>query len=397
MPSQSKIKVIGIGPNGECLRKDLIYNADIIAGGKRLLNSFFDLKAEKVILDKNLKSKLLYFKNKKDKNIVILASGDPLFYGIGKLLVDIFGTDNLEFYPYLNSVQLLASKIGINYEDFITVSIHGRKFTDKIIGKIKFNDKIAILTDKKNNINLLSSTLLNYLDKNTEVFLGQMIGTNKEKILRLTLEELKNITPSELDTVFIINKHPNFFRLGIDDDKFIHEAGLITKKEIRVISISMLNLNKDSILWDIGAGSGSVSIEAGNICYEGRVYAFEKNPKRLLQIKENIRKFFCHNVYVIEGSVPESFDGIEKPNRIFIGGFNGDLVELLDKLYNETKALIVANIVSVEKLNSFITFAVSNKLKFEIRSIHIGNLKKLGENHYFKNQNIVYICKILDQ
>ncbi len=394
MQKQQKVKVIGIGPKGESFNIDYIKQADLIVGGRRLLKFFDNIEAEKIVLDKNIREKLESLKNL-DKKIVILASGDPLFFGIGKLLIEIFGSQNLEFFPYLNSVQLLCSKAKVNYEDFITISIHGREISNNLIGRIKYNKKIAVLTDKKNNINFLANILLNYLDKDTKVILGQMIGTKNEKILDLKLKDLLNIEPSELDTLLIFNEEPYNFFSGIDENNYYHEAGLITKSEIRAITISFLELKKDSILWDIGTGSGSVSIEASSFCYEGKVYAIEKNEKRIDLIKKNISKFKCHNIEIVKGKAPEVLENLEVADRVFIGGCN-DIVSLLDYLVQTIQGIIVANFVTIEKLNQFIQFCSSKNLNFKISSSQIGNLKEIGKNHYFTAQNMVYICKILN-
>ncbi len=392
MQNQQKVKVVGIGPNGECLNPEIIKKAEILAGGKRLLSFFPEVKAEKVILDKNIREKLQKLKDLNSK-IVILASGDPLFFGIGKLLIEIFGKNNLEFIPYLNSIQLLCSKAKINYEDFVNVSIHGREISQSTIGKIKFNEKIAILTDKKNNINILAKILLKYLPENTKVILGQMVGTEKEKILIIDLKNLLNVSPSELDTVLIFNEKSFNIQFGVDENNYFHEAGLITKKEIRAITLSYLELEKDSILWDIGAGSGSISIEASNFCYLGKIYAIEKKKERINLIKKNIQKFKCHNINVIEGAAPEALKNLEIANRVFIGGSN-NLEELLSFLKQKIKGIIVANFVIVEKLNKFIEFCTTNNLEYEINSIHVSNLKDIKGGHYFRCQNLIYITKV---
>ena len=393
MQHQQKINVVGIGPKGECLKHEVIEKAEILAGGKRLLDFFPEVKAEKIVLDKNIREKLLKLKNSNSK-IVILASGDPLFFGIGKLLIEIFGKDNLEFIPYLNSVQLLCSKAKVNYEDFINVSIHGRKIDETTIGKIKFNKKIAILTDKKNNINILAENLLKYLPENSKVILGQLVGTEKERILFTNIKNLLNITPSELDTVLIFNDNVFNFKFGLHENNYFHEKGLITKKEIRAITLSYLELNKDSILWDIGAGSGSISVEASSLCYSGKIYSIEKNNERINMIKKNIQKFKCHNVNVIEGVAPEVLKNIEKADRVFIGGAH-NLDELLSFLKQKIKGIVVANFVLIEKLYKFIEFCTKNNIKFEVSSIQASNLKNIKGGYYFKSQNLIYIAKLI--
>ena len=398
MQNQNIINVAGVGPNGEITQKALLEKCDIIVGGERVLKFFEHIECEKIFIKKNLDNLLSSLKNIKNKNILFLTSGDPFFFGIGKKLIETFGTENITVYPYFNSLQLLASKAKINYEDCINFSIHGRKIDKiKLINIVKNNHKVSVLTDKINNINKIADILSVHF-KELKFILGQMLYTKEENIIFCDIEQLKNIAPSDLDILLIINKnYNNKMLLANDENKFFHEKGLITKKEIRAISLSYLELNEDSIVWDIGAGSGSISVEASFLAPLGQIFAIEKNEKRIKHIKKNIKRFNCHNIETVIGEAPDILNGLPAPDRIFIGGNFGGIKPILNKLTNlfEKNLIVVINIVSIEKINDIISFCKDNNLYFHATSVNIGNLKKIGtDSHYFKANNIVYIFKI---
>ena len=402
MQNQNKIKVIGLGPEGETFYKQFIKEADIVVGGKRLLNFFqFNDFQQIVFLEKNITSTLTNLKKKLDKNIVILASGDPLFFGIGKKVIDIFGKELIEFYPYLNSIQILASKAKIPYNDITFYSVHGRNFNKEyFLYLVKYNSKIAILTDKKNNINLIIKTLKssNLKLDNISIVIGQMLGTVNEKIISCNINSHLDIIPSDLDSIIILNREPyKFYNSGLLESEFYYTKNLITKKEVRAVSISLLQLNMDSILWDIGGGSGSISIEAASLCFKGKVFIIEKNKNRIEQIKKNIAKFLCHNIEIIYGDAMNVVNVLPLPDRIFIGGFSGNIEDILDYIKTLKKEIIVViNIVIIEKLFSIVNWCKKNNVKFEVSQIQVSNLNEIGDEfNYFKSQNPVNILKLV--
>ncbi len=393
------IDVVGISPDGSSFYPEKITNADILIAAERLLLLFSNFKGERIPLSKNLESFLNKIEVIKDKNIVFLASNDPLFFGVGKKLVEKFGREGVRFYPYFNSVQLLAAKAKTNYEDCINISFHGRSISEiDFISKIKSNYKISILTDPVNNIKKVAEILIKYNLKDIEIILGQMLDSKDERVIFTTPELLMDIEPTLLDTLILINKNLiKDLKFGYDDETFIHENGLITKRDIRVVTLSYLELAKDSTLWDIGAGSGSVSIEASFFADFGKIYAIEKSSARVSQIEQNIKKFNRHNVFPILGSAPDIFPTLPKPDRVFIGGNSGGVVEIVDKVLNFIKdnGIIVINLVSINKLSEIFEFCKNRSLKFTSTSIQIGNLNIIGEeSFYFSANNQVYIVKI---
>ncbi len=399
MQKQVSVKVVGIGANGETFYKNIIEKAELLLGGSRHLSMFEHLKCEKMVLGKNLKDILKHLPDKYKKNIVVIASGDPLFFGIGTTLLSIFDKNCVEFYPYLNSIQYLCNKVKVAYEDVVNLSVHGKEIEkNKILHAIATNSKISILTDKTNNITQLINIIKELTMFPLTLYIGQMLGTSDENIIITDINSLPEIEPSQLDTMLIVNEKPIWnYSIGIEDSLFKHEKGLITKKEIRVISLSYLNLKKNSVVWDIGAGSGSVSIEASFLAPEGEIYAIEKNFKRIKNIEENIKKFHRYNITTVTGEASFVLSKLPVASRVFIGGNSGGILRILNQLKKVLKknSIVVINLVSVDKLGEVISFCKDNSLDFQSSMVQASRLTSIAENYYYKGSNSVYIFKIV--
>lgn len=275
-----RMKLIGIGADGAAslptLYKQWIDESERLVGGERQLSFFPHYKGEKIVIRNNLSSLVATLMNE-GKKTVILASGDPMFYGIGSYLAKKVP---IEVYPSVSSLQWAFAKMGESWHDAYIVSLHGRTmkgFAQRIDGK----EKVAVLTDETNDPCAIASYLLAYGMTEYEAFVGENLGGENERCRLLTLEEMKDASFAPLNIVILrrVNRGSNW-AFGIDDDEFLQrkpEKGLITKKEVRVLSLQALHLHEKSVVWDIGTCTGSVAIEAAKIAREGAVFAIEKN------------------------------------------------------------------------------------------------------------------------
>ncbi|MBP3925903.1 MAG: precorrin-6Y C5,15-methyltransferase (decarboxylating) subunit CbiT [Clostridium sp.] len=184
------------------------------------------------------------------------------------------------------------------------------------------------------------------------------------------------------------------------DEWFIRGKVPMTKSEVRAVSISKLELEPDSVLWDVGAGTGSVSVEASFFCPHGHVYAFEKNPEAIRLMEENRKKAGQGNITIIEGTAPESFSCLENPalsgakkvTHAFLGGTNGWLDEILDALFAcNPDVRVVMNVIALESLSSILTSLEHRGIEPEIISLSVARGEKAGNYHLMKGQNPVYI------
>ncbi|WP_299510698.1 precorrin-6y C5,15-methyltransferase (decarboxylating) subunit CbiE [uncultured Rummeliibacillus sp.] len=395
MELTQSIKLIGIGDNGlaSLLPQYIqwIENSEVLIGGERLLEFFPYYKGEKIILKNGLKKIVETIQNEKRK-IVILASGDPLFYGLGGYLSKKL---NIEVYPYVSSVQLAFSKIGESWQDAYITSVHGRSMKG-LIQKIDGYDKIALLTDSENNPSTIAQYLIEFGMTEYQAFIAENLQGENEKTGWYSLEEMKDGTFSALNVVILKRVAPSpKWSLGIEDDEFSQrrpDKGLITKKEIRVLSLHALQLQKESIVWDIGTCTGSMAIEAAKIAREGQVFAIEKNEGDLANCMENQHKFRT-DLTAIHGKAPEGLDSFPNPDAIFIGGTGGNMKELLkvccERLNDNGR--IVLNAATIENLYKALEYFKELNFKTNILHAQLAHNKPILGMNRFTPLNPIYI------
>lgn len=272
--------------------------------------------------------------------VVILASGDPLFYGIGNTLLQHFSPADLHFHLSLSSIQKACALCKTSWHDAQIVSLHGRQHPH-ITGKILPHAKSIILTDSINSPQSIAQGMLNYLKDidalemvdNIRLAVAENLGAKNEKLHWLNLEQAceKDCAPLNVLVFFndnvIANKHP----LGLVEEDICHSRGLITKNEVRAASIHALNLPAQGIMWDVGAGSGSISVESARMTPELTIYAIEQRPEEIANIKANIKKFSCYNIVPLHGRAEDFLDDLPQPDRIFVGGSGGALEMITQK------------------------------------------------------------------
>ena len=348
------IKIIGIGDDGKLsllpMYEQWVYESDVLIGGKRHLDFFQDFEGEKVAIEGGLSPLVERLKNE-EGNAVVLASGDPLFYGIGSYLSTKL---DVEIYPYLSSIQLAFSRLKERWQDAYFTSVHGRSMKG-LAQRIDGYKKVAILTDEQNSPSALANYLLSFGMTEYKMFVAENLGGETERCQLLSLEEAANQLFSPLNVVILkqVEKSP-VWPLGIEDDEFIQrkpDKGLITKKEVRTLSISALQLKRDSVVWDIGTCTGSVAIEAAKIATEGQIFAVEKNEADLENCRENLSKFLV-DAHTVHGKAPEGLNEFADPDAVFIGGTAGGMETILDVCCSRLNSggRIVLNAVTIENL-----------------------------------------------
>ncbi|SEN12489.1 precorrin-6y C5,15-methyltransferase (decarboxylating) subunit CbiE [Lihuaxuella thermophila] len=356
-----RVKVIGIGDDG---RNGLfphylkwIEEADVLVGGERQLAFFPDHPGKRIPIKGGLQPVLEQIGRESHRHrVVVLASGDPLFYGIAGLIVRKLGQEQVEVHPHLSSIQLAFARMGESWQQARIESVHGRPMTG-LAQRIDGQEKVALLTDDAHSPSAIARYLLQFGMREYQAFVAENLGGPDERCGWWELDELVDARFSPLNVVILKRKAgaeiPRW-GLGIEDEAFAQrkpEKGLITKKEVRVVSLAELCLRKDSIVWDIGAGSGSVSVEAAKLAPYGQVFAIEKNEADLHNIEANRVKFRT-DFTVVHAKAPDGLDGLPDPDAVFIGGSGGELKELIHVCGTRLKqgGRIVINAATVETL-----------------------------------------------
>jgi precorrin-6Y C5,15-methyltransferase (decarboxylating) len=265
---KSTINVVGIGMSPEDLSRramKIITDADILVGGKRHLAFFPDHTAQRVALDRNVEITLMGLKkNCRGKRVVVLASGDPYFFGVAPLVCKVFGKKNVSVLPNITAFQAACALVRESWEGAVFISLHGRKLSQ--LDNIPTDDRTVVLYCDGNNTPARVARYLVSHDKgfkNCKTWVFENLGQQDERISDGILERFKNYPAAVLSMMIIKIKkgvvgHRDEKRIGIPDTEFYHDSGMITKRDARIITLSRLGCDNNQVVWDIGAGSGSI-------------------------------------------------------------------------------------------------------------------------------------------
>jgi precorrin-6Y C5,15-methyltransferase (decarboxylating) len=425
----NKIHIIGIGFRPlDNQAKDSVLNSDIIIASNRLLDVFKRYKEYKKVKDKivicgNVYEILGFIEKKyRRKKISLLAAGDPMFFGIGRLVIERFGRDVVEVYPDLSSIQVAFSRIRETSNNALLISLHGgpdpekrRKLEYKITDLpwlLEQYEKIAILTDGEIAKTILKSHISN-LKSQILIYVCEKLGYPEERITKGTPQDIAEMS-FEHPNVVIIKKNRKAlcvtsnefkenkdntsrithydFRFGLKEDEISHLSGLITKDEVRAVTIHKLRLPQKGTFWDIGAGSGSVSIEIARLYTELKIYAIEKAEEQTGYLRNNIDRFAISNIEIIYGEAPEVLRNLPGPHRVFIGGSGDRLYEIISTVSKKmSKGIIVANATTIDTLNEAVQCLEKNNFKVDISEVSISRSKTIGQKRHMSALNPVFI------
>ncbi|WP_319762832.1 precorrin-6y C5,15-methyltransferase (decarboxylating) subunit CbiE [Maridesulfovibrio sp.] len=321
------LQIIGLHPGSlkapqEAL--ETIAKADVLSGGKRLLAAFPKFKGKKIPFASGMEeyARTLEKLLNKGKKVVLLADGDPLLFGIAKSIIPLLGEKNVKITPALSAIQIGASRLGRSWKDSEIISLHGRNDFSPLFGAMQRRKDCAIYTDNINTPQVIARRLSDKgIDNYTFTVLSDL-ETPDEVVAQGRPESFLNYKCSDLNIIILTadNKDHSTPVFGRSDDEFIREKGLITKFPVRAAGIALLDLREKHTLWDLGAGCGSVAIEASFLASDSRVFAVEKNSARVRMIEENIRNLRAWSVEAVSGDMPSILAELPEPDRIFMGG-----------------------------------------------------------------------------
>jgi len=398
------IYVIGIGIQGRAslLERPLkiIREAGLLVGGRRHLDEFPEANAARVPLGSIDEAALKMERHlkKSARPVVVLATGDPLIFGIGSFIIKRFGKRGVEIIPNVSAVQEAFSRIKEDLNGVKILSVHGRQADYAMLANdARSNEKLALFTDTENTPARICGELVERGISGCRAFVCESLGPG-EKIREGTLEAVsrfKSFAP--LNILIIINDKRlvgSSVAPGIPDSLFAHSGGMITKEELRVISISKLELKYGDIVWDIGACSGSVAIEAGRITGQ-RVFAIERDRKRVKDIIENKRRFDSVGLVVVEGEAPASLKGLPAPDAVFVGGGGKDISKILAAAQRRLKpnGRIVVNAVTMETASAAFGFFKKKGWERELVLAGISKARSVGDLSMLSSHNPVFIIK----
>lgn len=294
--------------------------------------------------------------------IIIFASGDPLFFGFANTVKRKLPDADIKIYPSFNSLQTLAHRLVMPYNDMRTVSLTGRPWHEFDRALIERAPKIGVLTDREHTPATIAARMLEYGYQRYTMYVGEHLGNpEKERIRHMTLKEaVQDEFQHPNNLLLYATSLPESRSFGIPDEQFAHLDGrtrMITKAPIRLLTLQALELNRHCVFWDIGFCTGSVSIEARLQFPHLTIVSFEirEEGKELMNI--NSRRFGTPGITAIIGDfLQTATDTLSRPDAVFIGGHGGHLPEMLMKIKEtlQPNGCIVFNSVSAESKNAFI-------------------------------------------
>ncbi len=392
-----RINVIGVFPGKPLCHEavECLNDSDIIFSGHR--NREFFEATNKLIVDiGEFKKFRIDMENayKSGKKITVVATGDPLFYGIGKYISENYPGNEIEIIPEVSSMQVALSRIAMDSSAIYTVSLHGRNIQG-LAQKIRNKYKIVIFTDTVNTPSTIADYMIRFGLTSYRAHVFENMGYSNEKSGSYSIEELKGREFDPLN-IMILTAESEYKISMPDDGGFTKRNGNITKKEVRDISLSDLDIDKNTILWDIGSGSGSLAIAASFTDTEGEIYAIEKDAELCKNIQSNMEMSGC-DIKIINGIAPEILHQLPDPDAIFIGGSSGQIREIMDYSYKRLKidGRMVINLTTIENFQRAMDYIKSMKLKADISQINISKLTPVSKYTRFVPMDQIYIIRVV--
>ena len=399
-PTQGKRKVtlvgIGIGtPEGMTVEAaQVIEKADLLVGADRMLAAAADKHKPTFSAYEPRKIGDYLELHPEYQRIVVLLSGDIGFYSGAKRLYEELEQRDFEVDALcgISPVVYFCGKLRTAWEDVCLLSTHGR--SANLVGAVKSHHKTFTLLGKGESVHVLCQELMEYGLAHVTVHIGIQLGYEDEKILSGTPEELLKQSIDGLCVALIENETPfSGIRACVDDEEFSRGKAPMTKSEIRSLSVAKLQLPKDAVVYDVGAGTGSVTIELALAAVDGCIYAIERNQEACDLIEENKRKFGTPNIQVVHGLAPEAMEDLPAPTHAFIGGSAGNLKEIITCLLGKNPLIrLVINTVTLETMAEVSEcLKALNLIEEETICVNVSRAKKLGAYHLMMGQNPIYI------
>lgn len=292
--------------------------------------------------------------------IVVFASGDPLFFGFANTVQRLLPDSSIRVYPTFNSLQMLAHRLLLPYHDMRMVSLTGRPWKAFDAALIRGEKMLGVLTDKVRTPAAIAARMNEYGYDNYRIYVGEALGNStSERVREFTIEEASKAEFTSPNCMILVRTELRRRPLGIDESEFHLLNGrvnMITKRPVRLQTLSMLDLQNRTVLWDIGSCTGSVSIEAKSAYPDIEVVAFERRPEGEELLRQNSIRWGVPGIRFVGGDFMEQdLSDLPRPDAVFIGGHGGRLQELLQRIDEVLlpDGIIVFNSVSDDSLQQF--------------------------------------------
>ena len=345
------------------------------------------------------------------RRVALLATGDPLCHGIASFLINKLGASACEVWPNVSTLQWACARLGVAWQEAKVCSAHSKDAGEWSVGAGPEHGLYALLQAAR------SHDLLAVLTSphNTPARIARMLAAeglgeafNLSVVAQIFQDEKVHGPQPASQCTALDCADPNVVilqrivprakevRFGLSDESFKQrkpEKGLITKREVRAVSLARMQLAADSIVWDIGAGSGSVGLEAARLCPQGHVYAIEKNEEDAANALHNRMQLGATNYTLITGKAPQGLDAWPDPDAVFVGGSGGELEELIRLALQRLKpnGWLVMNFVTFENLNAALTTLKALNANWDVTQLQASRSQPILDMHRLQGENPVWI------
>jgi precorrin-6Y C5,15-methyltransferase (decarboxylating) len=367
---EANVFIIGVGNDGlaslTTRARDLLRQADLVVGSDQALGMVPEVPADRYRLATDLQEVVrLVEQHQGRRRLAVVVGGDPLFYGIARYLCDRLGKDRFEVLPHVSSMQLAFARVKESWEEAYLTNLQTHPLED-VLDRIRTAETVGLFTTPEADPPAVARALLTRGIDYFRAYVCENLGGPDERVTQGELAEIQETEFAPLN-VMILRRKPGrpdrprapggFRRFGNPDDVFAQsqpKSGLITQAEVRAIALAQLDLQPGHVLWDIGAGSGSVALEAAQLAYPGTVYAIEQDVVDYHLMVANAQTFGVRNLTAIHGQAPAVFAGLPAPDAVFVGGTGHEVASLLKTAYAALRpgGRLVVNVATLEALSA---------------------------------------------
>jgi precorrin-6Y C5,15-methyltransferase (decarboxylating) len=408
---EAKIHIIGMGSDGVAgltgRARELIASAELLLGSEHALSRVAESKAQCVSIGSDLQETVrLLETNHGHKHMVVLASGDPLFYGVARYLCDRLGKDRFEVLPHVSSMQLAFARIKESWEEAFLTNLANHTL-EEVLDRIRTAETVGLFTSAQDDPPAIARQLLVRGLDYFRAFVCENLGGPDERVTQGELAEIQEMEFAPLN-VMILKRKPDrpdqprapgrFRRFGNSDDVFAQsrpKSGLITQAEVRAIALAQLDIHPGDVVWDIGAGSGSVAIECAQLAQPGFVYAIEQDAADYHLILANAEMFGVKNVKAIHGAAPAVFGGLPAPDAIFVGATK-EVMRLVEAAYRALRpgGRLVVNVATLERLSTIYGELKALASPVQVLLVNVARGMEQMETLHFEAVNPTFVLSV---
>lgn len=347
-----KVHIVGIGDDGvegmTAHARRLVESADVLVGPESSAPLVPAGLRSRLVAAANLEELVERIEAGGRQRIVVLASGDPLFYGTARYVCAKLGKDRFEVVPHVSSMQLAFARVKESWEDAFLANLSGQSI-ERVVERIRSSDTAGLFTSDQWPAPAVARALLDEGIDSFQAYVCENLGSPDERVTQGSLAEIARDSFASPNVMILVRKAKVVDKpgqvgtrlFGNPDECFLQsrpKRGLLTPAEVRSLALAELGLKPTSVIWDVGAGSGSVGLEAARIAREGVVHAIEMDPDDHALIRENALRFGVTNLHPVLGRAPEAWQSLPDPDAIYVGGSGRDVAMLVEQAWMRLKA-----------------------------------------------------------